>query len=143
MNSKGFTLIEMLFVIAIIALFATFAYPGYRESIIRARRVDGHLALMELANKMENYYSKQQTYQGATLGTGSATDVLSSKESSQKWYRLVITEQTDKNYTLQAIPRGTQALQDKACQTLCLNSYGKKSVAAGPAGFPVDTAKCW
>ncbi|MBA2709820.1 MAG: type IV pilin protein [Tatlockia sp.] len=144
MNHQGFSLIEIVFVIAIIAIFASFAYPGYRESIVRARRVDGQIALIELANQMENYYSKQQSYQGATLGTGSETDVLSSNQSAQRWYSLAISHQSSKDYHLIAIPQGAQALEDNACKTLHLDNFGRKSASSATNGPPKrEAGNCW
>ncbi len=144
MKDQGFSLIEILFVISIIALFAVFSYPNYRQSITRARRLDGQTALIELANRMENYYMKKQTYQGATLGMGSDNDLLSSNHSPQNWYILVITSQTDSAFSLQAIPRGAQALDDKACQILSFNSFGQKGITSGPGGAPTATLRqCW
>jgi type IV pilus assembly protein PilE len=144
MKDQGFSLIEILFVISIIALFAVFTYPNYRESITRARRVDGQAALLDLANRMENYYTKQQSYQDATLGMGSDKDLLASNHSPQNWYILVITHQTDTDFNLQAIPRGAQALDDKACQTLSFNSFGQKGITSGPGGTPTANARqCW
>lgn len=135
--NNGFTLIELMLVLGIIALFATFSYPSYRESITKSRRIDGQMALINLASHLENYYSKHQTYQGATLGTGSETDVSSSSHSPQNWYLLAITTQTDRDYSLQAIPRGVQALNDKLCQTFNFDSQGRKTVSTG------KTKQCW
>ena len=144
MIQKGFTLFEVLLVLAILSLLATIAYPNYRETIVRARRSDGQTALLELANRLEYYYSEQHSYQGATLGHSGPKDVLNSTYSLQSWYRLNIAIQTDTNFSIQAIPRKAQASQDLLCQTLTFNSEGVKGIIAGPRGSPTGTiAQCW
>jgi type IV pilus assembly protein PilE len=144
MKDQGFSLIEIIIVIMIIALFATFTYPSYRESITRARRIDGQTALLDLAARMEQYYAENQSYQGARVGTGKENDVLHSNHSPQNYYILVISKQTDTEFNLVAIPRGTQANDDESCQTLSFNSFGIKGIAPGPGGTPRASAKqCW
>lgn len=143
-KKQGFSLIELMIVIAIIGILAGIAYPSYREYIAKTRRSDGKMALLDLATRLERYYSQQNTYQTATLGTGGATDVRGSNTSPEGWYRLVITNQTVSTFSLQAIPLNAQATEDKRCQTLTYNNLGVKGVTTGPAGTPTDTAiKCW
>lgn len=141
---KGFTLIEILIAIVIVGLLSVIAYPSYLEYITRARRGDGQSALLNLASRMERYYSDHNTYQTATLGTGANTDVLSTNLSPEGWYTLSITNATSSNYTVQATPRNAQGTKDKICQSLTLNNLGVKGIAAGPAGAPTGpSSKCW
>jgi len=143
-SRKGFSLIELMIVFTILGIMAAFAYPSYRDSITRARRYDGQTALLDLANRMEHYYFEQHTYEGATLGTGNASDVLSSNHSAQNWYILMISAQTALNFTLEAIPQGSQAIEDKNCQTLTYNSLGVKGTTEGPYGAPHSpSSQCW
>ncbi|KTC85638.1 MULTISPECIES: type IV pilin protein [Legionella] len=144
MINKGFSLIELMIVMMIISLFAVFTYPSYRNSMTQARRVDGQTALLALANRMEAYYSQQQSYQGATIATGNESDILGTERSEQNWYRLKITEQSDTRFSLQAIPIRAQATADELCQTLTFNSLGVKGITAGPVGLPKGhTTQCW
>ena len=80
---KGFTLIELLVVIIILGILIAVAYPSYRDYVTRARRSDGQAALLDLANRMERYYSEQNNYDTATIGTGGATDVLTSSQTPE------------------------------------------------------------
>lgn len=137
MKQQGFSLIELMLVMILVALFASFTYPSYRESITRARRLDGQTALLDLANRLEQFYAKEHSYKGATLGSGAETDVFSSKHSPQNWYILVIENQTDSEFSLQAIPKGAQARDDQSCQILGFDSHGIKSKTGNPG------AKCW
>ncbi len=141
---KGFTLIELIIVLLIAGILIAIAFPGYRLYMVKARRSDGQAALLNLASRMERYYSEQNTYQTATIGTGNATDVLSTSASPQGWYTISIPTKTASAYSLQATPTGTQGTGDTTCQSLTLNNIGAKGIATGPAGTPTGTAaKCW
>lgn len=144
MKEKGFTLIELLIVLVIAGILISIAYPSYREYINRARRADGQAALLDLASRMERYYSEENTYQNATIGAGGTTDVLFSSTSPEGWYTLTISSATANSYSLTATPRNAQATYDTRCQTLTLNNLGQKGIAAGPAGSPSGTVDdCW
>lgn len=142
--NKGFTLIELMIAVVVIAILTTIAYPSYLEYITRARRSDGQSALLDLASRMERFYSERNTYQTATIGTGAATDIRATNVSPDGWYTLSITAQNGSSYTLQATPRNGQATDDTRCQSLTLNNLGAKGIANGPGGAPTGpVARCW
>ncbi|NOY15576.1 MAG: prepilin-type N-terminal cleavage/methylation domain-containing protein [Gammaproteobacteria bacterium] len=61
-DGKGFTLIELLIAMTIVAIISAIAYPSYHNSIRVSRRVEAQQALMEAAQKLENYYAKNANY---------------------------------------------------------------------------------
>ena len=134
--NKGFSLIEILIVLAIAGILASISYPNYRHYIMRVHRTDGQLALLDLACRMETFYAEHETYQTATIATGRDTDVLSSRQSPEGWYTLSLTQVADKTYTLQATPVNTQ---DPRCQSLTLNSSGIKGITAAE----INVSQCW
>lgn len=141
---KGFSLIEILIVMVIVGILTSIAYPSYREYINRAHRTDGQAGLLDLASRLERYYSENNTYQTATIASGGATDVLSSAITPEGWYTLSISSATSTSYSLQATPIGTQGTSDKTCQSLTFNHLGIKGITAGPAGSPRGTVDdCW
>ena len=75
--AAGFTLVEMMIVVAMVAILASVAYPSYLGQVAKGRRADGKQALVELAQKMERFYSERGTYVGATLGAGGLYPTLS------------------------------------------------------------------
>ncbi len=141
---KGFSLLELMIVIAIMGIVLSFAYPSYQSYIARAHRIEGQIALFDLANRMEKHYEHYATYANAAIATGTQYDVLDSRHTPQGWYELSIVMATEEHFTVQATPTQIQAQQDRWCQTLRLNDQGEQSIAAGPSGKPSATwSDCW
>lgn len=136
--NKGFTLLELVIVMAITVILTSIAYPSYTEYLIKTRRCDGQSALLDLANRLEQYFSEHQTYQSASIASHKTTDVLSSSESAGHWYHLSITHQSDEDYSIKATPFGPQA--SDTCQALSFNSQGIKSATAANED---NTIQCW
>lgn len=122
---QGFTLLELLFVMAISAIFALFSYPSYQNYLHQVRRKEGELALYSLAEKMEFFYTLKQTYASASIATGSANDIQNTVFSENNFYVLKIIAQNEHYYRLLAAPTGIQS-QDP-CGDLTLDSIGQKS----------------
>ena len=141
--NKGFSLIELLIALTVVGILSAIAYPAYHQYVAQSRRTDGQAALLDLAQRMERYYSENHTYATATIATAVATDVLSSNQSPEGWYTLTITAQNGSSFTIQATPNGAQATTDTRCQSLTLNNLGVKGIADG-ASTPTGTAaQCW
>jgi type IV pilus assembly protein PilE len=72
--ARGFTLIELMITVAIVALLAAIAYPAYTDSILKGRRAEGRSALMELMQQQERFLTQNGSYMsfagGATGATG-------------------------------------------------------------------------
>jgi type IV pilus assembly protein PilE len=141
---SGFTLIELLIVIMLISILVTLGYPNYKQYLEQARRTDGQAALLDLANRLEEYYAEHNTYSTATLGTGnSETDLLSVDTSPTGWYNLSIITQDDTTFLIQATPKNAQE-NDTLCQSLTLDSVGEKGITSGPEGEPSGKIEeCW
>jgi len=63
----GFTLIEMMIVVAVLGIVAAIAFPSYRGYVLRANRTDGQQALMAAAQDMEVFFSRNASYEGAVI----------------------------------------------------------------------------
>jgi type IV pilus assembly protein PilE len=61
-EQKGFTLIEIMVAVVIVAILASFAYPSYLESVRKAKRAEARAALMQLMQQQERYYSQNNRY---------------------------------------------------------------------------------
>lgn len=111
---KGFTLIELMIVVAIIGIIAAIAYPSYSEYTDRARRSDGQGALTGLAAAMERHYAASNSYKGAASGGGDtgSPGIYPDEvplDSNVKYYDLTIQAADATSFTLRATPKGAQA----------------------------------
>lgn len=140
----GFTLIELVAVLAVTGILWAIATPFYQDILIRARRLEAQTALLDLANRMERYYGQHHTYQTASIGSGSTQDLLTSSITPHGWYQLSIVDARHSFFILKATPLGTQAIRDTLCQSLLFNENGTTNIAAGPSGRPLGRAnQCW
>lgn len=126
---RGFSLIELMIVVAVIGILAAIAYPSYQENVRSTRRADAQGALMAFAAAMERYRTENGTYEKAATGgadTGAPLATLFPSEApldgSVKFYDLEIKEAKRNSYILEAIPKGIQSDDG----VLRLHSTGKK-----------------
>lgn len=142
----GFTLIELMIVVAVIAILAAIAYPSYQDSVRKSRRADAKAVLLEAAQWMERFYTENNRYDQNRAGTAvtDATQFPGSglaeapKEGGTKYYDITISTVAQNSYTLQAAPKGAQS--SDACKTLTLANTGARGVAGG-ATKTAD--ECW
>ena len=73
---RGFTLIELMITVAIVAILAAIAIPSYTEYIMRGRITDAIATLGDQRIKMEQYYQDNRTYVGACGAAGSSVAPL-------------------------------------------------------------------
>ncbi|PRH81996.1 type IV pilin protein [Arenimonas caeni] len=123
-KAMGFTLIELMIVVAIIAILAAIAYPAYINHTINTRRAAATACLIESAQFMERYYTTNMTYVGAVLpNTACANDLA-------PFYTFALSgAPTATGFTLQATALGQQAAKDTKCGNLGLNQIGQRTIS--------------
>jgi type IV pilus assembly protein PilE len=139
-RARGFTLLELMIVVMVMAIIATIAVTQYGRYAYRARRADGQELLMRVANAQERYYATFNKY-GDDPVTG---DLKLGSVTSEKGYYTVAITKTDltKDYTATATPVPTNSQGKDVCGPLSINSLGVKLPAL------TDTTKnsngrCW
>lgn len=142
-KQRGFTLIELMIVVAIVGILAGIAWPSYQEHVRTTRRADAQGALMGLAQAMERHFTENGTYAGATMdgdGTPGIFPTQAPLDGGTKFYNLRITGANETSYTLQAQPiAGGGQASDGILQ---LNSAGQKAWDRGSDGIGTDDM-CW
>ena len=128
----GFTLIELMIVVALIGVLAAVALPSYQDSVRKARRADARSALTVVAQLMERRNTERNSYAGATLGNA-ATDLYQAI-TENKHYTLALSNLTASTFTVTAAPAGNQSLDP--CGTYTLTHAGTRG-----ASLPVE--QCW
>lgn len=124
-RQRGFTLIEVMIVVAIVAILASVALPSYQESVRRSNRAQATATLLEASNWLQRNYTIANTY---VLPTTPATTLAtagfgqSPKDGTAKYTITFSVAPSATGYTLQAVPAAT----DK-CGTFTLDETGKRT----------------
>lgn len=141
--TSGFTLIELMIVVAIVAILAAIAYPSYIDQITKTKRASAAACLSEFANYMERYHTTNMRYDQDSVGTANALPALDCASADQTGtdyaYSFTNTQPTQSTYVIQAVPQGTQDSRDTRCKTLTLDQAGQRGIVAGTA----TVGDCW
>jgi type IV pilus assembly protein PilE len=144
--SRGFTLIELMIVIAVVAILMLVALPAYQDQVRKAKRTVAKSELQDLLARQEQFFVNNRQYATdlTLLGFGDATSYMINSDgdevvgtSSDRIYSISISGASATAFTLAAAPQLAQA-KDTRCGTLQITSAGVKS--EGGTGSVSD---CW
>ena len=147
-RSRGFTLIELMITVVIMAILAGISVAGYGQYVRRANRVDATSALLRISTAQERFYLQSNTYAGNALLAEAPPDGLGMAGTEQGLYALAIEPDAaglvvGYRATATAISTRGQG-EDAACQVFSIDQSGKRSATAGGgAAGPEVTARCW
>lgn len=139
---EGFTLIELMIVVAIVAILTAIAYPAYTKYIARTHRVAAESCLAQYSAYMERFYTTNLRYDQDSSGTATALPTLDCESTSQTGsdytYDFKANTLTSSTYTVEAKPKGAQATRDAVCGTLSLNQAGTRDKSGTNT-----VSQCW
>lgn len=153
LGSRGFTLIEVMIVVAIIAILAAIAYPSYQESVAKGRRAQAAGQLLAAHQWMERVYSESYRYDQNSAGTATTNAALFPARFPQSpppgegaaVYNITLNPVAAQSYTITATRTG--AMTGDRCGNLTINHRGDKSIVAGTFNGFADLAAavqtCW
>jgi type IV pilus assembly protein PilE len=138
-KTQGFTLTELLIVVAVISILASIAIPAYNKTVLRGKRSEARLTLVSLIQTQERFRANCSQY-GATLGSadscGTTPAVAFSSTTSNGLYDIAITAADATSFTATATAKtGTSQVNDTGCTVLTL-AQSQGTLATTPTG-------CW
>lgn len=107
-SSRGFTLIELMVVAAIVAILVAIAYPSYQQYIIRGKRSAAQAQMMDIANRQQQYLLANRSY-ASKSALESGGYVLASDVASNYSYDISVGSGTPPTFTITFTPSGSQA----------------------------------
>jgi len=143
-SQLGFTLIELMVVVAIIAIIAAVAYPSYQRYVIKAKRAVAQNALLQVADRQQQFFMDNKRFAAdlTNLGFSANPYVVNDDGAStvagdtRAVYSLSLSNVTATTWTVTAAPLHGQLSRDSYCGSLSLTQTGTK----GKTGA---SDKCW
>lgn len=138
MRANGFTLVELLIVVAIIAIISAIAYPAYQDSVRKANRAEAMDTLLDTAQRLERCYTSFGSYNHANCPAAIAN--AATLTTSRGMYTVTVTSAAG-TYSLTAVPvAGTLQASDGQCASFTIDNTGRKT-AMDDSSSP--SPNCW
>lgn len=129
-QEHGFTLIEVMVVVAIVGILAAIAYPSYAQYVQTSARAEARAALLDVANRQEQFFVDNRQYTATLNDLG-----LASSDTETGLYELTVAVNPNA-FTVTATAKKGAAKED-VCQSLSIDEAGEKSASGA------SKEECW
>jgi len=130
-RSAGFTLIEVMIVVAVIGILSAVALPSYKEYVARGRRAEVRTVLLEASQWMERHYTENMKYDSNTAGTAVAdlfpANLKQSPRDGGGAYTIAVSAAAARTYTLTATRNSPGPMSTDKCGDFQITNTGVKS----------------
>lgn len=144
-SQSGFTLIELMIVVAVIGVLAAVAFPAYQQYTIRSNRADVQAELIQIAQRIQNYKFVNGSYTGVALSSPSIYGASVFPKTGKVLYNLTLNaNQRDglvTDWTIQATP--TEDSIQKGNGSVLLNDLGYKCWIKGETSCTLSANSSW
>lgn len=126
-GQQGFTLIELMVVVVVIAVLVAVGIPGYQAYLARGRHSEAVTTLLNLAQAQERFMLVHGVYAASLEGSMADGEGLDWNDERARHYQVMLNRANEVTYTLTAQPQGTQAA-NTLCASFTLTHTGQKGI---------------
>ena len=138
-SQQGVTLLELMIVVAIVAMISAYAFPSYMQYLVNTKRTVASSALLQIADRQQQFFMDNKQYADDLTDLGFAANPLVLADTGNSTgagnadavYSISLSNVTATTYAITAAPLNNQANRDTHCASLTLNQSGDRADTGG------------